>query len=902
GATALYDFMTQMAAYDSPIASFLDQEIREQKNYPMVCQSLQQVAAYLKFDWEPYRTLFHARLFDFWSKLPEGTLDDPEESRWYTGRARFDSQIPLEYSYGAWNQLDAAGANESENMTLYRAMTPDILQQFQQRRLEAIEWIASDFKGNARTEQRSFSLPDLASFDERAPNLAQALDEFVTIERHVWLSGWKRACNAPPERRVLSGQSLTVRYVEADQLPGMAAKNRDNQRRKALYDERKAAFYAGNPDAKQFRQTKEERAQTAWSHEGDTFRLQIDCTDWDCDLDEALALTELGVGDRVVINTRLMVDGRLPADQQVPFTPPPKRMLYGVRADITSIVVQRDAQGKAQSAVIDAEMCGARGGGSAFQFGSFEEPFIADERYTLDPDPNNIMGLWEKKITEGLVGDGANTLYQWLISTVSDDVPWSDEAAAGQQQFLNGLDALIQQGQFHDLEPTKRGYLSRHGEDRVLLVQGPPGTGKSFTTAFAILARVQGAMAAGLPFRVLLSCKTHAATDVLLKNVRDAVADLHTIKNRHPDVFRRYFDERLIDLPLYRLRPKQTLDGVIPLRRKHEREKGAPAPADVITGPTWCVAAGTPGGIYGMITERWSKELFGHDLVDCVVLDEASQMNLPEAIMASLPLKPDGRLIVVGDPRQMPPIVHHDWIGEPRRTFAEFKSYQSLYEALAGRTPPPPQIKFAESFRLHADLAEFLRQEIYRYDGINFHSRKHAELPSLNTGNPFIDAVLAPQHPLVVIVHDEHSSQVANPFERELIAPVLEALAAKNGLDLDPRKGLGVVVPHRKQRAALQEEIPCLSIRDTATGIVTLSAVDTVERFQGDERKAIVVDATESDREYLLTREDFLLDPRRLTVAVSRAQEKMILVAARSVFTLFSADDETYASSQIWKH
>jgi hypothetical protein len=109
-------------------------------------------------------------------------------------------------------------------------------------------------------------------------------------------------------------------------------------------------------------------------------------------------------------------------------------------------------------------------------------------------------------------------------------------------------------------------------------------------------------------------------------------------------------------------------------------------------------------------------------------------------------------------------------------------------------------------------------------------------------------------------------------------------------------------VPHRKQRAALQEEIPCLSIRDPKTGVVSLSAVDTVERFQGDERTAIVVDATESDREYLLTRQDFLLDPRRLTVAVSRAQEKMILVAARSVFTLFCADDETYASSQIWKH
>src|SRR5438552_16447797 len=46
---------------------------------------------------------------------------------------------------------------------------------------------------------------------------------------------------------------------------------------------------------------------------------------------------------------------------------------------------------------------------------------------------------------------------------------------------------------------------------------------------------------------------------------------------------------------------------------------------------------------------------------------------------------------------------------------------------------------------------------------------------------------------------------------------------------------------------------------------------------------------------------EFLLDPRRLTVALSRARQKLILVASRSIFTLFSADEETFANSQLWK-
>ena len=85
---------------------------------------------------------------------------------------------------------------------------------------------------------------------------------------------------------------------------------------------------------------------------------------------------------------------------------------------------------------------------------------------------------------------------------------------------------------------------------------------------------------------------------------------------------------------------------------------------------------------------------------------------------------------------------------------------------------------------------------------------------------------------------------------------------------LDAEEGLGVVVPHRAQRAALQEAFPQLRVLDPETGSVRRSAVDTVERFQGGERTAILVSATESDREYLLACSQFLLDPRRLTVAM----------------------------------
>ena len=64
----------------------------------------------------------------------------------------------------------------------------------------------------------------------------------------------------------------------------------------------------------------------------------------------------------------------------------------------------------------------------------------------------------------------------------------------------------------------------------------------------------------------------------------------------------------------------------------------------------------------------------------------------------------------------------------------------------------------------------------------------------------------------------------------------------------------------------------------------------------------ILFSATECDRTYLLASSQFLLDPRRLTVALSRAKRKMILVASRSIFSLFSPDEETFANSLLWKN
>jgi AAA domain/PD-(D/E)XK nuclease superfamily len=866
----LYDFLTQLAAFDTPVASFLEQEIQEFKNYPLLCQSLHAVAAYLRFDWdqpEPYRTLFRERVFDYQGKLDA----DAEDSEWYTKRARFNSQIPLEYAYAAWNRLPMATADGNDEFAPYRPVTAEQLRNFQGRRLEALAHIAGKFPGNRQSAKQPFVLPELGDFADKARTLAHALDEFVTIERHVTLNAWKGIRHAPPERRVLMGESLLVRYHAADQGPGVA-----------------------------------ELVETGGAgQDGVALRLRVETNGLDCDLEEALTLCNFRPEDRLVLSPRLTWDERLPEAERTLFTPTPRQMLYAPRVILKRVVIDgRDDQGRAAPAYLDVDGQGSRFAKDlpGYVFSSFKKPLADGELYTLDPCPNDWYGYFCARVIKALckqVEAGfaeGNMLYQRVASPSTDvTVQWPAAAAEGQRRFMQGLDAMEQAGAIHDFEPSKRDYIGGHGADPILLVQGPPGTGKSYATAFALFARLQGALAAGQPFRALASCKTHAATDELLRNILKVKTALREMRGAQPALFAHFFDERLLKVPVCRVAPRDTVpDGATVLPRDDKSNAWRLMQARHV------LAAVTPGGVYRMVKDAWNKQLIGNHFAQCLVLDEASQMSLPEAIMAALPLEATGQVIIVGDHRQMPPIVKHDWDLEPRRTFQEFRAHASLYEAV--RALNPPLIQFAESFRLHAAMAEFLRREVYQHDGIHYFSRKRDVLPAIAFADDFVTAVLRPEYPLVVVVHGETGSQMRNEYEQALISPIIAALSDPAGHGLEAAKGLGVVVPHRAQRAALQQAFPSLSVFDDEGTVVRGSAIDTVERFQGGERTVILVSATESNRAYLLAASEFLLDPRRLTVALSRAKRKLVLVASRSIFELFSADEETFAHSQLWKN
>jgi superfamily I DNA and/or RNA helicase len=198
-------------------------------------------------------------------------------------------------------------------------------------------------------------------------------------------------------------------------------------------------------------------------------------------------------------------------------------------------------------------------------------------------------------------------------------------------------------------------------------------------------------------------------------------------------------------------------------------------------------------------------------------------------------------------------------------------------------------VSLDESFRLHRDHAAFLQQAIYHADGIHFHSRQTELLPRHHYADPLINAALQWDVPLVVIEHSEATSRQSNDFEADIVADLVRACG---DLGLNGRDGIGVVVPHRAQKAALRARLPELADADS---------IDTVERFQGGERDVIIVACTASDPDYIVAEAEFLLDPQRLNVALSRARKKLIVVAATTVFRVLPIDLPVFERAALWK-
>ncbi|MFU8807302.1 MAG: DEAD/DEAH box helicase family protein, partial [Bradymonadaceae bacterium] len=186
---------------------------------------------------------------------------------------------------------------------------------------------------------------------------------------------------------------------------------------------------------------------------------------------------------------------------------------------------------------------------------------------------------------------------------------------------------------------------------------------------------------------------------------------------------------------------------------------------------------------------------------------------------------------------------------------------RSLFERLIEFSP---HLMLDIQYRMHEDIMAFSSEEFYGGRLLAHESNRRWGLDGLGE-------LLGHESAVVFVDVDVESGGRTNEDEARAIIAALEAL----GSQLDSTS-VGVVTPFRAQAHLIRHMLK--NSADLASRDID---VDTVERFQGSERDVIMVSLVKTERAG-----EFLADPRRLNVTLTRARKKLMIFGNRSCLEL----------------
>ena len=344
-------------------------------------------------------------------------------------------------------------------------------------------------------------------------------------------------------------------------------------------------------------------------------------------------------------------------------------------------------------------------------------------------------------------------------------------------------------------------------------IQGPPGTGKTYTGAHIVKALVDAGQ------RVGVTAMTHLAND----NLMTAVVERFTE------------DGDVRSLKAVRKHAVARVPGVSYI---NDNTKCAEGDFNVIAGTPWLHA---------------SQAMRDHP-VDVLVIDEAGQLGLADAVAASISAT---NVILLGDPQQLPQVSQ---ASHPNGAGAS-----SLEHLLDGaRTVPSERGVFLDTTRrMHSSVNGFISDVMY--DGrLGVHPSCDEQTTRAGTGLRWLR-----------VVHDgcdTHSEVEARRIAEQLRSLMDTPWTNQRGETtlLRPADFM-VVAPYNDQVRLIRK---VLSTNKRTAKV----EVGTVDKFQGREAAVVLFSMATSSADYMPRSADFLFSKHRLNVAISRARCLAFLV------------------------
>ena len=309
------------------------------------------------------------------------------------------------------------------------------------------------------------------------------------------------------------------------------------------------------------------------------------------------------------------------------------------------------------------------------------------------------------------------------------------------------------------------------------------------------------------------------------------------------------------------------------------------------------------------------------------IIDEASQIlepHLASLLSASCGTTPLlKRFVMIGDHKQLPAVVQQSVaessVSADTETGAMLHSIgltncrNSLFERLLNRYRDNEDVVYmlTRQGRMHHDIADFPNKAFYQgrltevplphqTGELSFHN-----ISANSTYTDIRDILVTKRVSFIDVPQPSGSvSDKVNQSEADIIARIVMCICQLEGDSLDDMT-IGIIVPYRNQITTIRSTLSSfLGTADDALkeviekrfeggvdAFLSRLAIDTVERFQGSQRRYIIYGFTVQQPYQLdfLTdntfEEDGKLIDRKLNVAMTRAMEHLVFVGNKELLS-----------------